>query len=138
MLFKCPFLSISDRTRLANRAHLDITTNPPLLRGMEERVGERRSSAGTIGKHRSKAPLPSPLPALRCGERELATVVVARCARALRSGSQERGWGRRPSRSMSAGPVDLDSFLHRGDPGDDTEAKVQKPEGQKMSCAASH
>src|SRR5882724_1838855 len=40
----------------------DITTYLPLLRGVEERVGERRSSAGTIGKHRSKAPLPNPLP----------------------------------------------------------------------------
>src|SRR5438045_3324828 len=35
---------------------------PPLLRGVEERVGERRSSAETIGKHRSKAPLPRPSP----------------------------------------------------------------------------
>src|SRR5438477_6481794 len=43
--------------------------------------------AGTIGKHRSKAPLPSPLPALRRGERESTTVVVARCAR-LGSASQ--------------------------------------------------
>src|SRR6266516_593618 len=29
----------------------------------------------------------------------------------IQSGGQERGCGRRPSRSMSAGPVDLDSFL---------------------------
>ncbi len=31
-----------------------------------------------------------------------------------------------------------DSFRHRGDPGDETAAKVQMPEGRKMSCAASH
>ncbi len=42
-------------------------------------MGKRRSSAGTIGEHKSKAPLPTPLPVLRCGEREPIRVVVARC-----------------------------------------------------------
>jgi hypothetical protein len=51
---------------------LDAANDLPLFRVAEERVGERRC----IGRHSSKAPLPSPLPALRCGARESTMVEV--------------------------------------------------------------
>src|SRR5438477_7015656 len=63
--------------------HLDITTNP--LSSAEWRRGSGRGGAPQepLAGTDQKAPLPSPLPALRCGERESTTVVVARCARYL-------------------------------------------------------
>ena len=62
------------------RARLDTTTKLPLLQVMEEKAGERRCSGKGRGWRSAEAPLPDPLPALRCGERERAPVVVSSCA----------------------------------------------------------
>jgi len=58
---------------------LAAATDVPLFRVVGERGGERRCSG--IRRHSSNAPLPSPLPALRCGERESSEVAVSRRVR---------------------------------------------------------